>query len=94
MMRYPDCQMGERSDCSACSLSNYGCDCHNAPVNQIAYFRSLKGYTQQQLADRSGLNIRHVQKLERGERDIGGVSLCTAIAIADALGLDNPKELL
>lgn len=87
MIRYPDCQRDD-GNCSVCSLTSYNRDCHNNSISPIAYYRNIRGLTQQQLADTSGLNIRSIQKLERGERDIHKAELDTAIALADALGVD------
>lgn len=93
-MRYPDCQMGERSDCSACSLSSYGRDCRNNPANPIAYLRTQHGMTQRQLADAAGMNIRQVQKLESGETLVENTTVKNALAIAAALGVSDLRELL
>ena len=46
------------------------------------------GLTQRALADRSGVNIRQVQKIEGGESCIGNIALSTAIKLADALNVD------
>lgn len=94
MKRYPDCQNEGCSDCAACSLSNYGRDCHNNPCNQLAYLRAKAGLTQAQLAQKTGKHVMYISKLERGDRQISGISLETAIAIADALGVDDLRELL
>lgn len=92
-MMYPDCQRSD-GDCSARSMPRCGKDCRNAPANTIAYLRARQGMTQQQLADAAGLNIRQVQKFEYGERDISGASLRIAARIADALGIQDLRELL
>jgi len=49
--RYPHCQFSEKSMCSMCSLSNYGRDCRNNPVNPIAYRRELTGLSQRELGE-------------------------------------------
>lgn len=84
MKRYPDCV---RTDgmCGVCSLVNRGLDCHNSKVNKLLYQRSLAGMTQQALADASGLNIRQVQKYERGEYAIENITLKNASALSKAL---------
>lgn len=92
MKRYDTC-IREDGDCAVCSMSSYGRDCHNNPANRLAYLRTLAGLTQQQLANKSKIHIGQVQKIEYGQRDIGGVSLRIGLAIADALGVD-PHELL
>jgi len=62
-------------------------------MSKIKELRISLGMTQQ-LADSSRLNIRQVQKLENGERDIGGVSMRIAIALADAVGVSDLRELM
>jgi len=93
-MRYPACQMGERSDCSACSLSSYGRDCHNNPANQLAYLRTEAHLSQSALAKSSGVNIRQIQRIENGEGKMENVTLKNAIALADALSIQDLRELL
>lgn len=92
-MRYPDCQRTD-GDCSVCALSSYGRDCHNAPVNQLAYLRQRRGLTQQQLADKTEILQPHIARLESGERAIAKLQLTTAVKIADALGIANLRDLL
>lgn len=41
--------------------------------------------TQQALADKSGINIRQLQKIEKGEIQIGNITLRNAKSLADAL---------
>ena len=55
--------------CGACSLSSRGLDCHNNKINSILYNRSVMGMTQKELAEKSGINIRQIQKYESGEYD-------------------------
>lgn len=55
--------------------------------------RKAAGITQQELADRTGINIRQIQKYEYGEYDTGKMMLRNAIALADALECDV-RELL
>lgn len=90
--RYPEC-IREDGNCESCSLSSYGRDCRNNPVNHLAYLRNIAGFTQQKLADKAGIHIRQVQKIEYGERKIANVSFRIGLALADALGVD-PHELL
>ena len=93
-MRYPDCQMGERSDCSACSLSSYGRDCHNNPVNQLAYLRTEAHLSQSALAKSSGVNIRQIQRIEGGDSEMENVTLKNVVALADALGIQDLRLFL
>ena len=92
MKRYSDCI---RTDgmCGACSLSNRGLDCHNNRINSILYNRSVMGMTQKKLAEKSGVNIRQIQKYESGEYDTGNMTLKNAIALAKALECEV-KDLL
>lgn len=84
MKRYKDCV---RTDgmCGNCSLSNRGLDCHNNKINSVLYNRSLAGLTQKELAEKSGINIRQIQKYESGEYDVGNMTLKNALALAEAL---------
>lgn len=94
MKRYPDCQYTNGGSCENCSLSSYGKDCRNNPVNQLAYLRTRAGMTQAELARRSGRAIMHISKLENGYRKITNISLGTAISLADALGIQDLRELV
>lgn len=94
MKRYPDCQFENESDCAACSCSSYGKDCHGAPANHFAYLRTRAGLTQQQLASKIGATVPYISKFETGDRTINNVRLSSAVAIADALGLDDVRELM
>ena len=60
----------------------------------IAQLRKERGMTQQKLADAAELNIRQVQKLESGETPMGSTSLRIAVRVADALGIQDLRELL
>mgnify|MGYP001625256520 FL=1 len=92
MKRYTACI---RTDgmCGICSLSSRGLDCHNNKINSVLYNRSIMGMTQKELAEKSGINIRQIQKYESGEYDIGNMTLKNAIALADALGCEM-RDLL
>lgn len=87
MKRYSDCI---RTDgmCGACSLSNMGLDCHNNKISSILYNRSVMGMTQKELAEKSGVNIRQIQKYESGEYDVGNMTLKNAILLSEALECD------
>lgn len=84
MKRYDDCV---RTDgmCGSRILSNYGKDCHGNRINSILYSRSVMRMTQKELSEKSGINIRQIQKYESGESDIGNMTLKNALAVADAL---------
>ena len=87
MKRYPDCI---RSDgmCGICSLVSRGLDCHNNKINSLLYQRSSMGMTQKDLAEKSGVNIRQIQRYESGTSGCGNMTLKNAIAIADVLECD------
>lgn len=87
MKRYQDCV---RTDgmCGACSLSNRGLDCHNNKISSILYNRSVMGMTQKELSEKSGVNIRQIQKYESGEYDVGNMTLKNAILLSEALECD------
>ena len=55
--------------------------------------RKATGLTQQELANKTGINIRQIQKYEYGEYDTGKMMLRNAIALADALECDV-RELI
>lgn len=87
MKRYPDCI---RSDgmCGMCSLVNRGLDCRNNKINGLLYQRSSSGMTQKELSEKSGVNIRQIQRYESGSSGCENMTLKNAIAIADALECD------
>lgn len=87
MKKYKDCQ---RTDgfCGVCSLANYGRDCKNEPINNLVFARTGLEMTQQDLAEKSGINIRQIQKYESGGCDIGNMTLRNACRLADALETD------
>lgn len=60
---------------------------------KVARLRCERGLTQAALADKTGINIRTIQKFESGERGIETAALATALRIADALGV-HPRELI
>lgn len=49
--------------------------------------RKLCGMTQKQLAEKSGLNIRQIQKYESGEYALKNVTTQTAVALSKALDI-------
>lgn len=62
-------------------------------LSNVQRLRKAAGITQQELADKTGINIRQIQKYEYGEYDTGKMMLRNAIALADALECDV-RELL
>lgn len=59
----------------------------------MAWARRRKGYSQQMVANRTGIDRRLYQRLEHGERDIGRVSMKTGLSICKALDID-PFQLV
>lgn len=53
--------------------------------NRIKAYRKKQGLTQTDLANRAGLNIRQIQKIENDEVQTENVTLKTMQAIAQAL---------
>lgn len=53
--------------------------------NRIKTYRKKQGLTQADLANRAGLNIRQIQKIENGEAQTENITLKTMQAIAQAL---------
>ena len=47
--------------------------------------RESRGMSQQDLADKSGINKRMIQAYEQGYRDINGAKLSTLLTLANAL---------
>ena len=47
--------------------------------------RKAAGITQKELAEKSGINIRQIQKYESGEYDTGNMTLKNAVSLARAL---------
>lgn len=56
-------------------------------MNRIKKIRTEQQLTQQELADKAGINIRLVQRLEKEEVSIMESRVKTIKAIADALNL-------
>ena len=53
--------------------------------NHVKTYRKKQGLTQTDLANRAGLNIRQIQKIENGEVKTKNVTLKTLQAIAQVL---------
>ena len=62
-------------------------------VSRVQILRVALGLTQKELAERSNINIRQIQKYEYGEYDTGKMMLRNATALADALECDV-RELM
>ena len=58
------------------------------PETVITRLRKEKKLTQAQLAEKAGMHVQALAKLERGERPIANLRFSTALALADALQVD------
>lgn len=90
--KYSECQRAD-GDCTACPLVKYGRDCHNRPITKLEWSRRTADMTQAELAKKSGVNIRQIQRVELGEAEAGNLTAKNLLAIADVLGVDA-KSLL
>ena len=61
--------------------------------SKVYDLRIKNGMTQNELAEKSGIYLRQIQRYDTGENDTGKMMLKNAIALADALGCDV-RELL
>ena len=84
MKRYQDC-IRKDGMCGVCSLVNRGLDCHNNRINGVLWNRTALEMTQRELSEKSGINIRQIQKYESGEYDTGNMTLRNALALSEAL---------
>lgn len=55
-------------------------------VSKLQLQRKIYGYSQRELAEEAGVNIRTLQQYELGTKDIGKASVSTVIALARVLG--------
>lgn len=85
--RYEDCQRADGM-CVQCSLMSKRLDCHNKKINGILYNRTALNMTQSELAEKSGVYIRQIQKYESGEYYIGNMTLRNALSLSCALECD------
>lgn len=90
--KYRDCQRAD-GNCAVCALVSYGRDCHNNPITKLEWARLAAGLTTADLAEKSGVNIRAIQKVESGEAQAGNLTAKNLLAIADALEID-PRGLI
>ena len=59
----------------------------------ISTLRKSRGMTQKELADKSGVNIRQIQKYEHGDLDVNNMTLVNAQRLAEALGVTSDDLL-
>lgn len=62
-------------------------------MSKLVYYRKLRGLSQSQLSELSGVNKMTISKIERGVAQMGNVTLANATALAKALGVDT-KDLI
>lgn len=62
---------------------------------ELKELRKFMGITQKELADRAGMNVRHIQRLESGESDIEKITTENKEALEKAVGItiEEMKEL-
>ena len=58
-------------------------------MNRLAKLRKSRNLNQMALAEKSGVNLRQIQKIEANESKMENLALKTAVALAEAL-----RELL
>lgn len=58
----------------------------NSKVSRLQRQRKTCGYSQRELAEKSGVNLRTLQQYELRTKDIGEASVRTVMALASALG--------
>lgn len=56
--------------------------------------RQKRGYSQEDLGEKSGVTREIISKYERGIKPIENMTLGTAIKLCDALRVSNPRKLL
>lgn len=54
--------------------------------SRLGFLRGVKGITQKELSERSGVNLRMIQNYEQETKDISKASVTTVHALAVALG--------
>ena len=54
-------------------------------MNKLKQLREAKGWTQASLSANSGVNLRMIQKYERGEKDLNKAEALTVYKLAKAL---------
>ena len=55
--------------------------------------RESRGYTQQQVADKAGIQLRQYQRFESNERGLSGASMRIGLSVCSVLKLD-PYEVM
>lgn len=63
-------------------------------MNRLAKLRKSRNLNQMALAEKSGINLRQIQKIEANESKMENLALKTAVALAEALQIEDLRELL
>ncbi len=58
------------------------------PSTRLQVMRKKMGYSQRELAEKSGVNLRTLQQYEHGTKDINKASVKSVTALANALGCE------
>lgn len=63
----------------------------------LVYQRKLKGYTQEELAEKTSVTVRTIQRIEKGDvsphlQTVKMLAAALDIEVDDLLNLENPKE--
>ena len=63
---------------------------------ELKELRKFMNLTQKELAEKTGMNIRQIQKLEKGEIDVNNITAKNAQALSSALGcsVEDAKQSL
>lgn len=62
-------------------------------MGKLKDIRIARGFTQKQLSEMSGVNIRQIVRYESGTSDISNATMVNALAIAKALDIE-PRDLM
>lgn len=62
-------------------------------MNKLKELREAKGWTREQLAEKSGVSVRSIEGYEQGKLKTERMALATAVNIAKALRC-KPQDLL
>lgn len=90
--RYKDCQHPD-GNCDTCRLVRGMKDCHGEALTKLTMARLKSGLTQAQLARKSGVHLRLIQKIESGESKPENITAKTLLGLSDALSVD-PHDLI
>jgi len=67
---------------------NQTCEDLTIGTNTLKRARKMKGMTQQNVADKANISLRHYQKFESGERDLNNASFRIGLSVCKALGIE------